>query len=273
MLITPVIGSVISAQIMSAYRVAIDQTAQTIDRRAKCYRNLIAVVTIVSLCSIGGALAAWTLEPLIGLLLIFPVCGLYFFVDGEILHGWRSQLIASWTIGELDFWAFRDAMRAASYLPKATLQSMVEILPSSPNWAMERAASERTRRALALVVAAIHRRCANTALVRVAASVMVVASVIFAVTLGVWYPMLFVAAIVPLPLLVVWMKWRQLRKLRTLIVTACRDPEFNGEIFSGLLNHLDWSGMSLSDREELTTAVFSPVSVSATGNNREQATL
>jgi hypothetical protein len=213
------------------------------------------------------------LWPLIGFLFLYPICGLYFFLDGEILNNWRSQLFKSWEKRELDFWGFRDAMRAAPNLPKATLQSMVETLPSSSNWGMERAASEKTREVLALVVAVLHRRHAHIAFVKVTASALIAGSVILAVILGTWHPTLFIAAVVLLPLLIMWMKWLQLRKLHTLIVTARHDPKFDVEIFTGLLNHLDWSGVSLSDKEEVTATVFAPVPVSASGNNREKATL
>lgn len=245
--------------IMSAYSVAFDLTVQTIERRARFYRNLIAVIIAVSLCSAGGALAAWTPEAMTGLLLIYPVCCFYFFLDERLLNDWRSQLCANWAKKELDFWAFRDAMLAMPNFPKATLQSMVETLPASPDWSMERAASERTRKVLTLVVTAIHDSRANTALIKAAAAAMVAVSIIFTMVLGVWYPILFIAAIALLPLFGIGMKGRRLRKLRTSIIAARQDAEFNGELFTGLINYLNWGGISLSEKTEVSAAISFPV--------------
>ena len=245
---------------MSAYKAAIDETVKTIDKRAKCYRNLIAVVLITSFCSIGSAVVTWTLAPVAGLLLILPICGFYFLLDGKLLSDWQSQLFTSWIKRDLDFWGFRDAMRVAPHLPKATLQSMVETLPSSSNWAMERAASGKTREAVVLIVSTINDSRANTALLKAGAMSIVVASILWAVTLADWYPMMFIAAILPLLLLIIMRKWRFLHKLRMLMTVVRQHQEFNEEVFSGLIDHLNWSEILSSEREKMIVAAKSRAS-------------
>ena len=116
---------------MFSYRAAIDQTTQTIDRRAKPFRNLIVAVTFVGLGSILWAGIAWSWLPLAGIFLLVPFCGLYLFVDGKLLNQWRHELFAHWEKGELDFRALYDAVTAISTLPKNTVESMLETLPSA----------------------------------------------------------------------------------------------------------------------------------------------
>ncbi|MDO8333402.1 MAG: hypothetical protein Q7T35_01885 [Nitrosomonas sp.] len=240
---------------MSAYKAAIDETMKTIDKRAKCYRNLIAVVLITCFCSIGGTLVTWTLVPVAGLLLVLPICGFYFLFDGKLLSDWQSQLFISWIKRDLDFWGYRDAMRVAPHLPKVTLQSMIETLPSSSNWAMERAASGKTREAVVLVVNAINGNRAYASLFKAEAFSIVIVSIIWAVTSADWYPMIFVAAILPLLILIILRKRWLLRKLGLLISVVRRDQEFNEEIFSGLIDQLDWSDIPSSDKKKMIAVV------------------
>lgn len=142
-------------------------------------------------------------------------------------------------------------MRVASHLPKVTLQSMIETLPSSSNWAMERAASGKTREAVVLVVNAINGNRAYASLFKAEAFSIVIVSIIWAVTSADWYPMIFVAAILPLLILIILRKRWLLRKLGLLISVVRRDQEFNEEIFSDLIDQLDWSDIPSSDKKKM----------------------
>ena len=84
---------------MSIYRLAIDHTAQTIDRRAKFFRNLVVAVTFVGLGSTLWAGIARSWFPLAGIFLLVPFCGLYLFVDGKLLKQWRHEFFSAWENG------------------------------------------------------------------------------------------------------------------------------------------------------------------------------
>ena len=242
---------------MSAYKIAMSRTTQTIDNRARYFRNQVVAVVIVGMVSIVGAMVAWTLWPLTGLLLLVPICGMFSLFDGKLLNDWRSHLLASWAKQEVDFWGFRAAMEAIPTLPKATLQSMLDTLPSTPNWDMERAASQKTRGAVAAIVTAIHACHADTVALKVVGSAIAAVSVFCAAALKVWFPLLFIGVILSLPLLLKWMRRWRLRKLQASIVAAQPDPDFNAEAFEGLINHLDWRAMSTEERNRVTAAVLS----------------
>lgn len=97
-----------------------------IDRRAKCYRNLVVAITFVALGSIIWAGIAGSWLPISGIFLFVPFCGLYFFIDEKILCQWQHELFAHWEKGELDFKALHEAITSILTLPKNTVESMSE---------------------------------------------------------------------------------------------------------------------------------------------------
>jgi len=141
---------------VSTYRIAIDLTTETIDKRAKYLRNLIIGVVLVSLVAFGWALVSRMLFPLSFLLLLFPLCGLFYFLDAKLLAEWRCGLFSSWTTGEIDFGALNAAVRAVPTLPKDTLGSMLDTLPSAGDLLTEHQVSSPTREAVAAVVMTIY---------------------------------------------------------------------------------------------------------------------
>lgn len=66
---------------VSAYKIAIDQIITVINNRARYFRNLVVVVVAMSLGLLAWGLVTWSLSPLVGLLLLVPACGLFFFFD------------------------------------------------------------------------------------------------------------------------------------------------------------------------------------------------
>lgn len=234
---------------MSTYRNAIDITLKAIEKRAKNYRNLIALVVMVGIGSISSAIVTWTLAPVAGLLFIFPVCGLFFFLDSIQLNKWRSTLLISWIREELDFWAFRDVIRVNPHLPKLTVQGMIETLPTSPDWAMEQAASGKTREAVVWVVDVINTHRINAAMVKAVVSATVAVAMLSIVILDTWYPIGLIILIVPLQLLMELKKRWQLRKLHGLASAARQDQEFNEEVFRDLIEHIDWRGLTFSEKK------------------------
>ncbi len=241
---------------MSAYKNAIGMTLKTIEKRAKNYRNLIALVVIVGIGSISSAILSWKFFPIVGVLFIFPICGFFFFLDSRQLNKWRSTLFTSWIRKELDFWAFRDAIRVHPHLPKLTLQGMIETLPTSPDWAMEQAASGRTREVVVWMIDIINADRTNTLKVKVFVSVIVVVALFSTVILGNWYPIGLITLIAPLQL---WMKMKRrelLYKLHGLVNAARLDHEFNEEVFRDLIEHIDWRGIALSEKKLVTDSIL-----------------
>jgi uncharacterized protein (DUF983 family) len=241
---------------MSAYKTAIDLTTQAIDNRARYFRNQIVSVVLVGAVSIAVAAYAWTLWPLIFLLLVIPLCGAFLLLDGRLLGNWRSQLLASWAKRELDLWPFRDAMAAIPTLPKATLQGMLAMLPWAPDWSAEQTAATNTRERVVVVAATIHA-CRNDEIALKTLGAMVVTSaMICAVAIKTWLPLLLIMATFLLPLLTRQIRRGRLRKLRTSIVTAKGDADFNAIAFGCLLDSLDWRPIAVSEKQNLTAAIL-----------------
>jgi hypothetical protein len=103
---------------VSTYRLAILQTITTIDIRARYFRNLVVTVVMLTVGSIGWAAVTWTFSPLAGLLLLLPLCGLFFFLDAKLLNDWRSQLFDAWLRKDIEFRDFCEAASAIPMLPK-----------------------------------------------------------------------------------------------------------------------------------------------------------
>jgi uncharacterized membrane protein len=190
---------------------AINSTTQMIDRRAKHYRNLIVAVAFVGLSSILWAGIDWSWLPLAGILLLVPFCSLYFFIDEKLLNQWRHGLFSDWEKGELDFRALYEAVTSISTLPKNTLESMLETLPSAGDLVTEQSISSSTRKAIAAVVTAIHA-CRSDHIAFKAAGYSIAKGVlIVAVLFWMWQPLLGLFAVTLVLLLRRWVKTQRLK--------------------------------------------------------------
>lgn len=214
---------------MSAYRIAIDLTTQTIDKRAKYYRNLIVSVVSVVLLSIGSAIFVWSWAPMAGFFFLFPVIGFYFLLDSKLLNDWRFKLLESWVRGEIDFRAFQQTVDAIPSLPKNTLQGMLATLPSMGDLLTEQRVPPGTREAIAAVVTTIHVCRSDAVAVKTAAFAIAGGSLILAVMLWTWYPFFGILAVAALTWLLKWMRLWRLRGLGERILAARCKPDFNPE--------------------------------------------
>ena len=224
---------------MSAYRIAIDLTTQTIDKRAKYYRNLIVAVVFTSLASIGGALVSWSLLSLSGVFLLFPICGLFFFIDAKLLNQWRSQLFQHWVKKDIDFCSFCDAVNAISILPKNTLQGMLVTLPITGDIIAEQAISSSTREAMAASIAADHINQSDALAFKVTGFAMVVGSLILALALRIWLPLLGITVISIFPSLQKWTRGWRLRKSSEKVLLAQQKTDFNQEKYAQFVAELN----------------------------------
>jgi|APLak6261659701_1056019.scaffolds.fasta_scaffold00012_12 hypothetical protein len=224
---------------MSAYRNAIDLTTQTIDKRARYYRNLVVAVVLTSLVSIGWATMTWSLSPLSGLLLIFPISILFFFMDARLLNQWRSQLFQSWSKKDIDFCGLSHAVNAIPILPKDTLQGMLATLPIADNISAEQVITSSTREAIAASIAADHINQSDALAFKVTGFAMVVGSLILSLALSIWLPLLGITVISILPLLQKWTRGWRLRKSSEKVLIAQQKPDFNQEKYAQFVAELN----------------------------------
>jgi len=112
---------------------AIRLTTRTIDRRAASHRNLvITVVAIVLLSMITAGMMFWL--PLLGILSLAPVCGLFFYWDTHTVYLWQKQILKLWQDDVLDLNMFSKAITTIPTLPQHTLKGMLRTLPCTDNF-------------------------------------------------------------------------------------------------------------------------------------------
>ncbi|MGB0911754.1 MAG: hypothetical protein ACPGYT_15450, partial [Nitrospirales bacterium] len=230
---------------MSVYKMAIDATTRTIDRRAFYYRNLIVVVVAISLCSIGWSLITWQWVPLLGCLLLFPICGLYFFLDGQLLQRWRSQLLEPWSLKEVDLLAFKPAIEAVPSLPSGSLQSMLMTLPWSDELLVEHQLSASTRQAVVLVVNLLHSCRAALIVSKTLVVFIIVASLILVVILWEWEPLLGLVLGVVFGLFRFFWQNRQVEIARAQLGSLFLVADFSDKAFRKTLTKLSRTPLSL----------------------------
>jgi hypothetical protein len=235
---------------LSSYRVAIDHTTQTIDRRAKHFRNLIVAVTFIDLGSILWAGIAWSWFPLAGIFLLIPFCGLYFFIDEKLLSQWQHGLFAQWEKSELDFSALHEAVTSISTLPKNTVESMLETLPSAGELVAEQSVSSSTRRAIVAVVIAIHACRADSIAFKTAGYSIAGGVILVAVLFRMWQPILGLFVVILVFLLRRWVKAQRLLGARERIINVQQKPDFSLEKFLKIVNQVNWSPIPTKEREK-----------------------
>lgn len=178
------------APLRNPYREALEATGRLIERRARAYRNLVVVVSLVGLGSLGWALWWRSGRPLTLLLLFAPLCIVFLWHDRRLLNAWRDRLLAEWMTGALDFAALRGALRANPALPKTTIAAMLDSLPDVGDPRHERATSLATRAAVMLTMTASDREhSAGLALAGLAVALGAVGC-LSAVLLLTWWPLI-----------------------------------------------------------------------------------
>jgi hypothetical protein len=233
---------------VSAYRVAIDQTAKAIDTRARYYRNLIVAVVALALGSIGCAAVTWTVPPLASILLLIPACGFFFFLDGRLLDHWRSRLVDTWIKKDIDFAGLCKAVNAIPTLPKDTLRSMLATLPRARDLVAEQGISSSTREAVAAAMEAFHACQSDTLAWKAAASAIVAFSVVVAAAWRRWEPLLGFLASVLLPLLTELRKRHRIEVLKRKTAAARARPDFSDDKYRELVGGLQWDPISGSEK-------------------------
>jgi hypothetical protein len=233
---------------VSAYRFAMDQTTQVIITRARYFRNLIVSVVALALALIGWAAVTRTFRPLAALFLLPPACGLFFLLDGKLLHNWRSHLLDPWIRREIDFQAFYKAITAVPNLPKDTLQSMLATLPHAPDLIAEHGIPPSTREAVAAAVEDIYACQSDVLALKAAASAIVAVSGGIAVACRTWSALFGILAFILLPLLRMEQKRRRLQILKERTAAAWQKSDFRASKYLELVGSLQWDPISASER-------------------------
>lgn len=221
---------------ITTYRAAIDRTAAALERRARCFRHQVVAVILVSCGCVMWAVLAGAAMPLLGLLSLVPVCGLFLIADERVLDGWRSEILTAWAGRLIDLSAFSAAIRGNPILPTATAEGMLLTLPRMAALDVEQRIAAPTRRAIAAENCEKHRLGSDLIALKTAAGGIVVAALLVAVAGRGGEAVATLSVLALLPVVRAWL--RHLHGARSrLEVAACRiEPDFSESdwaLFSG----------------------------------------
>jgi hypothetical protein len=115
---------------------ALNATFRTIERRAKLYRLVIVLVAAIPLSAVLAAAISRSWIPLIGLVLVIPVTGLFHLLDGRHVRLWRREIVELTAASALDLARFTKALSSMRMVPQQTVQGMLASLskPHTEGW-------------------------------------------------------------------------------------------------------------------------------------------
>jgi 4-amino-4-deoxy-L-arabinose transferase-like glycosyltransferase len=237
-----------------AFLEAVALTTQTIDIRAKRFRNLVIAVVLVALGSVLWAGIQWSWSPLAGLLALVPLCGAFLYQDTCLVNRWRQQLLDYWTQERLDLDCFRSAVSAVRLLPAGTLQAMLQTLPTGKELHTSEDISPCARKAIALTLRAIHGCQADRTIGSTVAGTVGLAALAGALLQGSWLPLSGLAAVLPIlgagKCMQSFRWWRWKRQIRGL-----PQQGLSPETLADLVARLDWSPVSEKKKAGLLAAL------------------
>lgn len=242
---------------MSTYTTAIEQTISTINKRAKYFRNLIIAVVVNGVLALGWMLTYQSPLPLFLLLLLFPICGCFYFLDVKLLANWQRRLLLCWTRGEIDFGALNAAIMANPILPKDTVAGMLTTLPSSADLLTEHRWSLSLREALAAVVMTISICRSDAIALRTGFYALASISIIAAVVFRVWEPLPGLLSAALLPLLQKSIKRVRLRNLKQKTLGIQTQSDIDLKQFEDVIIRIDWEPITSQEKDSFLTRLVS----------------
>jgi len=239
---------------LNYYDKAINETKNTISKRAKNYRSLVIIVVIIGLGSVIWLLISLSLTSLSNLLLLIPACGLFFLLDTKLLNKWRSNILDTWSTGEIDLFAFNEAVKAIPNLPKNSATAMLSSLPISINMIEEHNISTVTRSMMANTINTSYKLYIQKLIIKLAGISIVVISILLAVFLSSWLPLISLIAVLPLKYLSKQLNASKLAEHKTLYQNNKKETAFDENGFQNLLNYVNWGHISQLEKEKLFRA-------------------
>jgi len=107
---------------------AINLTLQTIECRARLYRNLLVAVSVVSVVSILTAVLCWRGWPVAGLILAVPLAGGFLLHDTRRVRRWFEEILQMRRERGLDAALFLETIGRFKHVPSRSLQGMLLML-------------------------------------------------------------------------------------------------------------------------------------------------
>lgn len=233
----------------------IQHTLRVLERRSRWFRNVVIAVVLIPVASGVGALVAGSWLPLLGLLVLVPVCILFLLLDVWVVQQWQRFLFARWQEGRIKLDVFSHALDAMPQLPKHTVRAMLNTLPTQALDARIHQPSTTTREALVATVEVISRyEVARQAWI-LGGVVVALVSITGAVVLMAWWPLAGLLVSAMLPLCWRWYQQRGRQQLKARLLPLVEESDFEPSIYRARTERLDATALAPS-REPISTTVF-----------------
>jgi hypothetical protein len=183
---------------MSAAKEAMHLTTDTLERRAFHFRNLVVLFVAVAFGSAIIALVRWSPLWLLGWLTALPLFSCFLVVDHFVVARWQRKILDAWLAEELHLDNFVESMTSMRMLPRATLRSMLALLPGVPQEVAVQRLPLDVKRHLGELALFRSRLERDNGLAVAVASLLGVASVIWAAVDRSWWPLLGVPSAIAL---------------------------------------------------------------------------
>lgn len=241
-------------------REAVAHTHRVLHKRSTRFRNMVIAVVMIPVVSGIWALVAGSGLPLLGLLVLVPVCVLFLLLDVRAVQQWQRYLFARWQDGSIKLDVLAHAIDAMPQLPKHTVTAMLDTLPTQVLDARIPQPSATTREALIATAEAISRHEVARQAWILGGVVVALVSIIGAVVQMAWQPLagLLVPALLPL----LWHRYQQRgrRHLKARLQQFSREPDFEPAIYRARTDRLDATTLLASTEPIGTWVVDEPFS-------------
>jgi hypothetical protein len=229
---------------MATVKDAVDLTTRTIDRRAFHYRNLVVLLVLVVVVCVVWAGVTWSGLPLLGLLLLLPLCGGFLLLDCCLVDRWRERVLRMWTEEDLDLEIFARSIASIRMLPPGTLGAMLATLPTGDH-------TPAMKHAVAVTLTAIHRGESDRTSFGILAYAAGATAVAAAVLSGSWMPLAGVLLVVPLFAMARVVRAARWRGWHRALVAVQREQGLEPANFVEVSAKLDWGSIPAEEKQRL----------------------
>jgi len=240
----------------SGFDEAIRLTTHTIQVRAMHYRNFVISVVSIAFMSMVWASITLSWRPLLGLLVLVPLCGIFLALDTSTVHRWRHQVLEMWIHDRLDLAIFTHAMTTIGPLPSHTLHGMLSTLPFTGHGLAGRPLSPATRRGLALTVQTLN--CCQydrTAWVTLAAAAGLTC-LVWALVHWSWRPLVGGLGVVPVIALGTWCPGARFRRWQHRLYELHHKHGLEIKDFLEIASRLEWDAVPDKKKDKLLLSLM-----------------
>jgi hypothetical protein len=108
---------------------AINATLRSIEQRGRVYRNIVICVSLTFILSVLLAVGLWSWRPVIAMLFLLPISGLFLVLDGRQVRCWQANILQLWQFRGLKIEEFETVILSLGNVPRHTVEAMLAILP------------------------------------------------------------------------------------------------------------------------------------------------